>query len=166
MSESARIAVYTGSFDPVTLGHLNVIRRSSQLVDRLIVGIGINIEKSTLFTPQERIEFVQRATANLDNIEVRSFTGLAVHFVRQQGARVMIRGLRPLTDIASEITMLMANRQLDHDIETIFLMADSKLIKQITPLADDTMLSKFLPAEIVADVRARVEQENQPDGLG
>ncbi|MEO1973541.1 MAG: pantetheine-phosphate adenylyltransferase [Pirellulaceae bacterium] len=173
MSESARIAVYTGSFDPVTLGHLNVIRRSSQLVDRLIVGIGINIEKSTLFTPQERIEFVQRATANLDNIEVRSFTGLAVHFVRQQGARVMIRGLRPLTDIASEITMLMANRQLDHDIETIFLMADSNLahvssslIKQITPLADDTMLSKFLPAEIVADVRARVEQENQPDGLG
>ncbi|HIF33774.1 MAG TPA: pantetheine-phosphate adenylyltransferase [Planctomycetaceae bacterium] len=173
MSESARIAVYTGSFDPVTLGHLNVIRRSSQLVDRLIVGIGINFEKTTLFTPQERIEFVQRVTANLDNIEVRSFTGLAVHFVRQQGARVMIRGLRPLTDIASEITMLMANRQLDHDIETIFLMADSNLahvssslIKQITPLADDTMLSKFLPAEIVADVRARVEQENQPDGLG
>ncbi|HIM28913.1 MAG TPA: pantetheine-phosphate adenylyltransferase, partial [Planctomycetes bacterium] len=74
MSESARIAVYTGSFDPVTLGHLNVIRRSSQLVDRLIVGIGINFEKTTLFTPQERIEFVQRATANLDNIEVRSFT--------------------------------------------------------------------------------------------
>lgn len=160
-----RIAVYTGSFDPITLGHLNVIRRACQLVDRLVVGIGVNAEKSSLFTQDERVEFVQRVTADLGNVEVRVFEGLAVKFVRDVGARVMIRGIRPLTDLAGEITMLMANRQLDEDIETIFLMADSKLahvssslIKQITPLADDAMLAKFLPIEIVGDVRRRVEQ--------
>jgi pantetheine-phosphate adenylyltransferase len=165
MNVSPRVAVYTGSFDPVTLGHLNVIRRSCQLVDRLVIGIGVNTDKSTLFTTEERIELVQRVTSGLENTVVKSFTGLAVQFVRQQGARVMIRGMRPLTDMASEITMLMANRQLDDDIETIFLMADSKLahvssslIKQIMPLADDVMLARFLPAEIVADVRARMER--------
>lgn len=168
MGAPNRVAVYTGSFDPITLGHLNVIQRASQLVDRLVVGIGVNADKASLFTKEERVSLVRRATAGLDNVEVQVFEGLAVQFVRDVGARVMIRGIRPLTDLAGEITMLMANRQLDADIETIFLMADSKLahvssslIKQITPLADDEMLAKFLPQEIVPDVRERVESRQR-----
>ena len=160
---AARIAVYTGSFDPITLGHLNVIQRSSQLVDRLVVGIGVNVEKTLLFSPQERVELVQQTTEQFSNVEVQPFTGLAVNFVRQCGARVMIRGVRPLTDIAGEFTMTMANRHLDPDIETVFLMADeefahvsSSLIKQITPLADDDKLARFVPREIIPALRKKI----------
>ncbi len=158
-----RLAVYTGSFDPITLGHLNVIRRASRLVDGLIVGVGVNVEKTPLFTPDERVALVKQATSNLPNIEVLTFTGLAVAFVRQCNARVMIRGVRPLTDIAGEFTMMMANRQLDEDIETVFLMADeefahvsSSLIKQITPLSTDEMLAKFVPASITPSLRQKL----------
>ena len=156
-------AVYTGSFDPVTLGHLNVIERSSRLFDRLVVGIGLNVEKTALFSPQERVELVVRVTRRFDNVEVQTFDGLAVHFVRECGSRVMIRGVRPLTDIAAEFTMLMANRQLDPDIETVLLTADeelahvsSSLIKQITPLSSDEMLARFVPREIIPDLRAKL----------
>ena len=164
MSQSdSRIAVYTGSFDPITLGHLSVIRRSARLVDRLIIGIGVNVEKKPLFSPEERISLVQRATASIVNVEVRMFTGLAVQFVRACGARVMVRGVRPLTDIAAEFTMMMANRHLDPDVETVFLMADeafahvsSSLLKQITPLANDEMLARFVPREIIPDLRQKL----------
>ena len=141
-ASDSRVAVYTGSFDPITLGHLNVIGRSSRLVDRLIVGVGVNVEKQPLFSLAERVELVAQATHRFGNVDVRSFSGLAVHFVREMGARVMIRGVRPMTDIAGEFTMSMANRKLDPGIETVFLMADeeyshvsSSLIKQITSLA-------------------------------
>jgi len=166
-SNNSRIAVYTGSFDPITLGHLNVIQRSSRLVDSLVVGIGVNVEKSSLFSPQERVELVQQTTKQFDNVEVRQFTGLAVNFVRQCGATVMIRGVRPLTDIAGEFTMTMANRHLDPDIETVFLMADeefahvsSSLIKQITPLADDDKLARFVPHEIIPALRKKIAAQN------
>jgi pantetheine-phosphate adenylyltransferase len=159
-------AVYTGSFDPITLGHLNVIERSSRLFDRLVVGIGLNTEKTPLFSPEERVELVQRVTRDFDNVEVRTFGGLAVQFVRDCGARVMIRGVRPLTDIAAEFTMMMANRKLDADIETVFLMADeefahvsSSLIKQITPLSTDEMLERFLPGAIIADLRRKLPKQ-------
>ena len=159
-----RVAVYTGSFDPVTLGHLNVIERSSRLVDRLFVGIGINVEKTGLFSPQERQDLLATATDHLPNVDVRLFDGLAVNFVHDCGARVMIRGIRPLTDMAGEITMMLANRELAPDIETIFLMADqrfahvsSSLVKQITPLASDEKLAKFIPSSIIPKLRARME---------
>lgn len=164
MSHSdSRIAVYTGSFDPITLGHLSVIRRSARLVDRLVVGVGTNPEKRELFSPEERVELIERSTASISNVEVKLFAGLAVKFVRDCGARVMVRGVRPLTDIAAEFTMMMANRHLDPGIETIFLMADeefahvsSSLLKQITPLADDEMLSRFIPREIIGDLRKKL----------
>ncbi len=164
MSQSdSRIAVYTGSFDPITLGHLDVIERSSRLVDRLIVGIGINVQKAALFTPEERVDLVTRVTAKLGNVEVRTFSGLAVDFVRECGSRVMIRGIRPLTDIAGEFTMMMANRKLDPDIETVFLMSDedyahvsSSLIKEITPLASDEKLAHFVPPEIIPALREKL----------
>ncbi|MGE0610371.1 MAG: pantetheine-phosphate adenylyltransferase [Pirellulales bacterium] len=165
MSNSdSRIAVYTGSFDPITLGHLNVIQRGSRLVDKLIVGIGINVEKQAMFTPAERVEHVRHATARFGNVEVRQFSGLAVKFVRECGARVMIRGVRPLTDIEAEISMMMANRQLDPGIETVFLMADqdflhvsSSLIKQIAPLANDEELAPFVPPEVIAALRKKLK---------
>lgn len=157
------LAVYTGSFDPITLGHLNVIERSSRFTDQLIVGIGINSEKSGLFEPDERIELATRVTAHLANVEVQSFEGLAVNFVDSVGATVMIRGVRPMTDTAGEFTMMMANRKLNAELETVFLMADgefahvsSSLIKQLTPLATDEQLAQFVPASIIPDLRNKL----------
>jgi len=160
-----RVAVYPGSFDPITLGHLNVIERSSRLFDRLIVAIGINIGKRTMFETEERQELIRVATAHLENIEIRAFSGLAVDFVKQCGAKVMIRGVRPLTDIPAELTMMMANRQLAADIETVFMIADgelahvsSSLIKQIAPLAGDEALAGFLPRNVVDALRAKLAE--------
>ena len=160
-----KIAVYTGSFDPISLGHLNVITRASKLAQKLVVGIGVNSEKMGLFTPAERLELVQRVTAEVPNVEVRTFTGLAVDFVADCGASVAIRGVRPLTDIAAEFTMMMANRKLNDQIETIFLMADnqfahvsSTLIKQLTPLASDEQLAQFVPESIIPDLRKRLKK--------
>lgn len=165
MKTKARIAVYTGSFDPVTLGHLNVIRRASQLFDELVVGVGINSEKRSLFSPEERVELLGEVIGDLDNVRVETFTGLAVRFVRDCNSCVMVRGVRPLTDIAGEFTMLMANRQLDSSIETVFLMADehyshvsSSLIKQIALLSDNESLAKFVPESIIEPLRKRMAQ--------
>ena len=160
---SLRIAVYPGTFDPITLGHLNVIERISRLFDRLIVGIGVNIEKRTMFEPQERAELIRGATVHLENVEIRTFSGLAVEFVKQCEARIMVRGVRPLTDVHAELTMMMANRRLAPEIETLFMIADgelahvsSSLIKQIAPLAGGEELTRFLPRNVVAAVQAKM----------
>lgn len=164
------IAVYTGSFDPITLGHLNVIERSARMVDRLIVGIGLHAGKNPLFTPQERLELVKRVTQRIENVEVRHFGGLAVNFVRECGARVMVRGVRPLTDIAAEFTMMMANRHLDPGIETVFLMSDeefshvsSSLVKQIVRLASDKELASFVPQEVIEELRRKMASTADAD---
>ena len=160
---SSRIAVYPGSFDPITLGHLNVMERASRLFDRLIVGVGVNAEKEPLFDADERSELIRQTTSHLKNIEIRTFTGLAVEFVKQCGARVMVRGVRPITDIQAELTMMMANRRLAADVETLFMIADgelahvsSSLIKQIAPLAGDEALHRFLPPNVVHAMRAKL----------
>lgn len=157
------IAVYPGSFDPITLGHLNVMERASRLFDRLIIGVGVNIEKEALFTPEERQQMIREATAHLPNVEIRTFTGLAVTFVKQCGARVMIRGVRPLTDIAAELTMMMANRRLAPEVETLFMIADgelahvsSSLIKEIAHVAGAEELSRFLPWNVIYVLRQRL----------
>jgi pantetheine-phosphate adenylyltransferase len=159
-----RTAVYTGSFDPITLGHLHIIQRASPLFDELVLGIGINADKKSLFEPQQRVELVRSVTGDLSNVRVEIFSGLAVDFVRSIGARVMVRGIRPLTDIAGEFTMMMANQQLDPDIETVFLMAaeryahvSSSLMKQIAALSDDDeQLAKFVPREIIEPLRRKL----------
>jgi pantetheine-phosphate adenylyltransferase len=160
----SRRAVYTGSFDPITLGHLNLIERSSRLVDELVVGVGTNIDKQPLFNADERAELVERVTRPLGNVRVQQFSGLAVQFVRECQARVIVRGVRSLSDMDTEFTMTLANRKLDPGIETVFLMADeefshvsSSLIKQITPLAADEELARFVPREIIADLRAKLQ---------
>ena len=166
---SPRIAVYPGSFDPITLGHLNVMERASSLFDRLIVGVGVNVEKEMLFTPAERKEMIHEVTAHLENIEIRTFSGLAVAFVKQCGARIIVRGVRPITDIPAELTMMMANRRLAPEVETLFMIADgelahvsSSLIKQIALVADDEELARFLPPNVVRPLRARIEKLHPP----
>lgn len=164
MTHQEHIVVYPGSFDPITLGHLNVMERVARLFDRLIVGIGVNIEKQPMFTAEERVAMVQETTQHLDNVEIRTFTGLAVDFVRSCGARVMIRGVRPLTDISAELTMMMANRRLAPEIETLFMIADgelahvsSSLIKQIAPVAG-AELTKFLPSVAAEAVLRKIQE--------
>lgn len=165
-SSNVRRAVYTGSFDPITLGHLHIINRAAGLFDELIVGIGINADKKSMFTVNQRIELIHRVTRNIVGLRVEPFKGLAVDFVRSIDATVMLRGIRPMTDIAGEFTMMMANRKLDPGLETIFLMADdnhahisSSLLKQIAALSDDDeQLAKFVPREIIADVRDQMQR--------
>ncbi|HYH69140.1 MAG TPA: pantetheine-phosphate adenylyltransferase [Urbifossiella sp.] len=147
---SPRAAVYTGTFDPVHLGHLDLIARGSKLYDRLVVGVGINPEKTTLFSIEERVRLLEEVAAPFGNVEVKAFTGLAVQFVRGLGAGVMIRGLRTLSDMEYEFTMSLMNLNLDPGVETVFLMAkeefshvSSSLLRQIAALGGD--LSKFLP---------------------
>ena len=158
-------AVYTGSFDPITLGHLNVIERCSRLVDRLIIGIGLNIEKEPLFSVEDRIHLVQQATSDLNNVEILAFDGLAVDFVKYCNARVMVRGVRSLSDMEAEFTMSLANRKLAPDIETIFLMSgeeyahiSSSLIKQIAALAGQNELEQFVPPIVADALRERLLQ--------
>jgi len=159
------VAVYPGSFDPITLGHLNIIERASRLFDRLIIGVGVNIEKQPMFSGEERMDLIRRATAHLPNIEIQTFYGLAVEFVRACGSCVMVRGVRPITDIQAELTMMMANRRLAPEIETLFMIADgelahvsSSLIKQIAPLAGPQELDRFLPHAVVEAVRAKLSE--------
>jgi pantetheine-phosphate adenylyltransferase len=160
---AGRVAVYTGSFDPVTLGHLDVIGRASRIFDAIVVGVGINPDKQPLFSLEERVDLVKAAVAAFGNVRVERFSGLSVAFVREQGAHVLLRGVRSLTDIEAEFTMTLANRKLDPDVETVFLMADaayshisSSLLKQITPLADDEALSRFVPRPVVAALRRKL----------
>jgi pantetheine-phosphate adenylyltransferase len=150
---SPRVAVYTGTFDPVHLGHIDIIQRGSRLFDRLIVGVGINPDKATLFSIDERVELLREVVTPYRNVEVQPFTGLAVRFVRNAGARIMIRGLRTLSDMEYEFTMSLMNLNLDPEIETVFLMAkeeyshvSSSLLRQIAQLGGD--LSKFLPEPV------------------
>lgn len=166
MQKESRIGVYTGSFDPITLGHLNVIERSSHIVDKLIVGVGINPEKNPMFTPDERVELVAAATRQLPAVEVRLFTGLAVSFVRECGAKLMLRGVRSLSDIEHEFTMTLANRKLDPGIETVWITADdqyshisSSLIKQIAEVADMHHLRLFVPEVVALAMREKLGRD-------
>ena len=148
-----RVAVYTGTFDPVHLGHLDIITRGSQLYDKLVVGIGINPDKAPLFDIEERVRLLRAVTNEFGNVEVQDFTGLAVQFVRSLGAAVMLRGLRTTSEMENEFAMSLMNLNLDSGIETVFLMASEKfshvsssLLRQIASLGGD--LSKFLPEAV------------------
>ena len=150
---SHHVAVYTGVFDPVHLGHLDIIRRGSRLVDRLVVGVGENPEKTPLFNQDERVALIRTVTNNLPNVEVLPITGLTVHFVRSLGARLMLRGIRTTSDMEYEFDMSLSNLALDPGIETVFLMANTQyshisgtLLRQIASLGGD--LSQFVPPEV------------------
>lgn len=172
-AEAGATAVYTGSFDPITLGHLDVIERASRIFGRIVVGVGINPDKHPIFTLEERVALVKASVAHLVNVQVALYSGLSVAFVREQGARVLLRGVRSLTDIDAEFTMTLANRKLDPGVETVFLMSDSQythisssLLKQITPLAGDESLHQFVPPPVVPALRAKLGAQPGADEDG
>ena len=162
-----RHAVYVGSFDPPTLGHLDIVQRGSRLFETLTVGVGINPEKKALFTTEERMQLIQLAVGAFPNVRVRCFRGLAVNFVKECGGAVMLRGMRTLSDIESEFTMTLANRALAPEIETVFLMASEKythisstLIKQIAELGSansEEQLKAFVPSAVIAPLRRKFQ---------
>ena len=156
-------AVYTGTFDPIHKGHLDVIERGSKIFDELIVGVGTNPDKQPFFTAEERVRLVKQVIAPFDNVSVQSFDGLAVAFVHQLGARVMLRGLRTTSDMETEFTMSLMNRNLDPEVETVFLMSaegfshlSSSLLRQIATFGGD--LGKFLPPPVKEALEERVVQ--------
>ncbi len=163
------VAVYTGVFDPVHLGHLDVIRRGSKIFDRLVVGVGINPEKAPFFSSEERVDLLRRVTSSLANVEVLPFSGLAVRFVRELGARIMLRGLRTTSDMEYEFTMSLTNLALASEIETVFLMAketyshiNSTLLRQIAILGGE--LDKFVPPEIKGPLEAQARERRASEG--
>lgn len=160
-----RIGVYPGTFDPITLGHADIIRRGAKLVDKLILGVTTNPSKNPMFTPEERMAMVEREVAALgiSNVSVVGFNSLLMKFAERQGASVIIRGLRAVADFEYEYQMAGMNQQLNAGIETVFLMADvslqpiaSKLVKEIALFGGD--ISPFVSLAVRDDVVARVEK--------
>ena len=163
MELSSRTAVFTGTFDPITLGHLDVISRGRLLFEHLIVAIGVNPTKQVLFPIEERVDLAQRVLGQFNNVEVRAFEGLTVDFVRSIGARVILRGLRTLSDMEYEFSMTLTNHRLDPGIETVFLMADgeyahvsSSLIKQVARYGGPEALGRFVPEALVTPILEKV----------
>ena len=163
-----RTGVYPGTFDPMTLGHMDIIRRATHLVDRLVIGVTTNPSKSPMFTVEERLAMVERETAGITDgggaeIRVVSFDLLLMDFAVREGASMIIRGLRAVADFEYEFQMAGMNQQLNDDIETVFLMAGvslqpiaSKLVKEIALYGGD--IARFVTPAVAAEVRARVNQ--------
>jgi pantetheine-phosphate adenylyltransferase len=160
-----RVGVYPGTFDPITLGHADIIRRGAKLVDRLIIGVTTNPSKNPIFTPDERIAMVEREAASLGitNVSVVGFNALLMKFAEKQGATVIIRGLRAVADFEYEYQMAGMNQHLNAGIETVFLMADaslqpiaSKLVKEIAMFGGD--ISSFVSPMVRDEVIARIER--------
>ena len=166
MSNVPRIAVYAGSFDPLTLGHLDIIRRGAALFETLVVAIGINPDKRPLFTAPERVDLLKGVIADLKNVEVECFEGLTVDYVKRKKGSVMLRGIRTVSDIEAEFTMALTNRTLAPQIETVFLMASEKyshvsstLIKQIALMGREgsaQQLLQFVPPSVVPALMQKV----------
>ena len=158
------IAIFPGAFDPVTYGHLDIIRRAARLYEMLIVAIGHNPMKEQVFAPEERAEMLVKHTADIPNIEVRTYTGLTVEFARQTGARVILRGIRDTVDLHAELEIATTNRIIG-DIETVFLMTgdqhvltSSTLIKQIVEIGkfDSDHLSRLVPLDVAKRLHERL----------
>lgn len=157
-----RVGVYPGTFDPVTFGHLDIIRRSAKLVDRLVIGVTTNVSKSPMFGVEERLAMVRREVKAIDGaISVVSFDSLLMDFAEREGASVIVRGLRAVADFEYEYQMAGMNQQLNNRVETVFLMADvalqpiaSRLVKEIAMYGG--AIERFVPKSVAADVLARV----------
>ncbi len=161
-----RIAVYPGTFDPITLGHVDIIKRGAHLVDKLVVGVTTNPSKEPMFSVSERLAMVKREVAAIPGeIEVVEFDSLLMNFAVAQGASMILRGLRAVADFEYEFQMAGMNQQLNDEIETVFLMADvslqpiaSKLVKEIARFGGN--IDKFVPAAVVEDVRRHLAVED------
>src|SRR5262245_43695513 len=154
-----RRAIYPGSFDPITMGHLDIIERSAKLFDEVIVALLVNQEKQPMFTTDERVEMMRESIPN-SNVRVDTFNGLLVHYARQQQAQVIVRGIRAVSDYEFELQMALMNRRLAPEIETVFLMAaeaysylSSRLIKEVFKLGGS--ITGLVPATVERKMRGR-----------
>ena len=161
MAATERVGVYPGTFDPITLGHLDIIRRAARLVDRLVIGVTTNPSKSPMFTVEERMAMVRREIVDLPNVSVVQFDLLLMDFATREGASLIVRGLRAVSDFEYEYQMAGMNQQLNDQIETVFLMADvslqpiaSRLVKEIARYGG--AIDKFVTPGVAADVTARL----------
>ena len=157
------IAIYPGSFDPVTLGHLNIIKRASQCFEKVIVCVMINSNKQGMFTPQERVDPLKRSTERFGNVEVDFSDELLAAYAKRRKAHVVVKGLRAVSDFEQEVQMAVINRKLNPRLETMFLASSEKytylsstIVKEMARYGAD--LSDFIPREIVDDVNARMKQ--------
>ena len=157
-----KIAIYPGSFNPVTLGHLNIIKRAANCFDRLIVCVMVNSSKHGMFTPAERVELLRRATQRFPNVEVDFSDELLAAYARRRGAKVVVKGLRAVSDYEQEVQMAIINRKLNHNLETMFLASSEKytylsstIVKEMARYGAD--LGEFIPREIVEDVEKRLK---------
>ena len=161
-SPELKIAVYPGSFDPITLGHLNIIKRAARIFDKVYVCVMVNSSKKSLFTLDERIELIKRTTGRFKNVEVEQSEKLLVAYAKEKNAKVIIRGLRAVSDFESEFQMAMTNSKIEPNIETMFLAAggtytylSSTVVKEMAKYGAD--LSKFVPCEIIADIENKMK---------
>ena len=161
MATKQRVGVYPGTFDPITLGHLDIIRRGAHLVDRLVIGVTTNPSKEPMFTVAERMATVAREVADIPGVTVVEFDSLLMDFAEAQGASLILRGLRAVADFEYEYQMAGMNQQLNDRIETVFLMADvslqpiaSRLVKEIARAGG--AIDKFVPPAVAADVAAKL----------
>ena len=159
-------AVYPGSFDPATYGHLDVIRRASVSFDRVVVGVLQNSAKSPLFSVEERVNILKEVTADIPNVKIETFSGLSVNFARNCDAKVIIRGLRAITDFEYELQMAQTNRVLAKDVDTMFLTTSleyayvsSTIMKEVARFGGD--LSSFAPAEIIQELLLKMQEKDK-----
>ena len=158
------IAVYPGSFDPITLGHLNIIRRAAAVFDELLVCVMVNSGKQPLFNKDERVELIERTVARFPNVKVESSEDLLVKYMKDRGARIIVKGLRAVTDFDREFQIALVNRKLDERIETMFMPSSEKytyisssVVKEMARYGAD--LRTFVPKEIIVDVLEKLESE-------
>lgn len=155
-----RRAVYPGSFDPITNGHLDIIKRAANVFDEVVVGVLINPDKKGLFNNEERVELIERSIANLPNVKVESFSGLLIDFMKEKGAKVIVKGLRAVSDFEYEFQMSLMNNKLDPTIETVFMMTNSKYsylssssVKQVATFGG--CIKGLVPEIILNDIVAK-----------
>lgn len=158
-----KVAIYPGSFDPITSGHLNIIRRAVNIFDELIVCVMVNAGKNPMFTLDERVELIQRVTAGIPNLTVKSSNKLLAEFAREEGSCVIIKGLRAISDFENEFQMALVNRKINPDLDTMFLTADSEymymsssMVKELGSYGAD--LADFLPEEIIPDFQSKLRK--------
>ncbi len=161
-----RIAIYPGSFDPVTSGHLNIIRRAANIFDKLIVCVMVNSGKKPMFTREERVELIRRVTSDIPNVEVDSSGELLAEYARRKGSCVIVKGLRAGSDFENEFQMAMINHKINPDLDTMFLTAEhqymymsSSMVKELGRYGAD--LSEFLPEAIIPDFQERIQKNIQ-----
>ena len=158
-----RVAIYPGSFDPPTNGHLDIVDRAARLFDRVVIGVGRNLSKKTVFTAEERVALMQEACARLKNVEVRTFDSLQVEFAREVGASFIIRGIRALSDFEFEFEMGNMNRKLAPSIEMVYLMTapdylflSASRVKEL--VAFGASVDKYVPANVAKALKAQAER--------